>query len=78
MMTLNLENPYTSYTHTVFIYKLKLLTFYSKFVLDMGLTCPNTELSPNTCAFLTSMLFEVVRSFEVYLSKFPHKPANLP
>lgn len=44
----------------------------------MELTCPNTQLSPNTCAFLTSMLLDVVRSFEVYLSKFPHKPASLP
>lgn len=68
-----LENPCTSCAYNMFIYRLKLSV-----LLDMGLTCPNTQLSPNTCAFLTSMLFDVVRSFEVYLSKFPHNPASLP
>ena len=75
---MSLENPCTLCAYNMFIYKLKLSFFFSKFLLDMGLTCPNTQLSPNTCAFLTSMLFDVVRSFEVYLSKFPHKPASLP
>lgn len=75
---MSLENPCTSCAYQVFIYELKLSSIFSGILLDMGLTCPNTQLSPNTCAFLTSMLFEVVRSFEVYLSKFPHKPASLP
>lgn len=42
------------------------------------LTCTIAQLSPKIWAFLTSMLLDVVRSFEVNLSKFPHKPANLP
>lgn len=41
-------------------------------------TCPRAQLSPNVCALLTSMWLEVVISFAVTLSKFPHNPLRRP
>lgn len=41
-------------------------------------TCPKAQLSPKVCALLTSMWPEVVISFTVTLSKFPHNPLRRP